>query len=131
MYLKTHRRKKDGKEHIYCSLTESVRVSKKRVVQRRVLSLDELNTTQVEAWQRTIEVIQADGVRHQLRLFSDREGRAQAEEGVAEVRLSSLEVHHPRRFGDCWLGNRIWEEAGSILGRGARVPSWRCALGKN
>jgi transposase len=112
MYLKTHRRKKDGKEHVYYSLTESIRVSKNRVVQRRVLNLGELNTTQVEAWQRTIEVIQEDGARHQMRLFSDREGQAPAEEDVAEVRLSTLEVHRPRRFGDCWVGNRMWEELG-------------------
>ena len=63
MYLKTHRRKKDGKEHIYYSLTESVRINKRRVVQRRILNLGELNTNQVEAWQRTIEVIHENGER--------------------------------------------------------------------
>ena len=61
MYLKAHRRKKDGKEHVYYSLTESIRVSKDRVVQRRIFNLGELNTTQVEKWQRTVEVIQEDG----------------------------------------------------------------------
>lgn len=112
MYLKTHRRKKDGKEHIYYSLTESIRVSKKRVVQRRILNLGELNTTQAEAWQRTIEVIHENGDRDQMRLFTDRERQAPAADDVAEVHLSSLEVHRPRRFGDCWLGNRMWEDLG-------------------
>ena len=36
----------DSKQHIYYSLCESLRVSRKRVLQRRVLHLGELNTTQ-------------------------------------------------------------------------------------
>lgn len=112
MYLKTHRRIKDGKEHIYYSLTESVRVSRSRVVQRTVLHLGELNTTQVERWQRTIEVIEEDGRRHQLRLFTDRGRYAPAADDVAEVILSSLVVRRPRQFGNCWIGCRVWEELG-------------------
>ena len=63
MFLKTHRIFKDGKHHIYYSLCESLRVSRKRVLQRRVLHLGELNTTQLERWQRTIEVVEEDGRR--------------------------------------------------------------------
>ena len=58
MYLKAHERFKDGKRHVYYSLTESLRISRKRVAQRTVLHLGELNTTQVERWQRTIEAVQ-------------------------------------------------------------------------
>lgn len=43
MFLKAHERCKDGKRHVYYSLTESLRVSRKRVVQRTVLHLGELN----------------------------------------------------------------------------------------
>ena len=75
MFLKTHERFKDGKRHVYYSLTESLRVSRKRVVQRTVLHLGELNTTQVERWQHTIEAIHEDGHRRQMRLFTDREGQ--------------------------------------------------------
>ena len=57
MFLKTHRVLKDGKTHIYYSLCESLRVSRKRVLQRQVLHLGELNTTQFKSWQRTIEEI--------------------------------------------------------------------------
>lgn len=112
MFLKTHRVRKDGKEHIYYSLCESLRVSRSRVTQRRVLHLGELNTTQVDRWVRTIEAVQEDGQRQQLRLFTDREGRAPAAEGVAEVLLSSLVVRRPRRFGECWGGCKLWEELG-------------------
>jgi hypothetical protein len=51
-----------------------------------------LNTTQLERWQRTIEVVEEDGRRHQMRLFSDRHGErkaAGAPEDVAEVLLSA------------------------------------------
>src|SRR5208282_5960201 len=113
MFLKTHERCKDGKRHVYYSLTESLRVSRQRVVQRTVLHLGELNTTQVERWQRTIEAVQEDGQRQQLRLFTDRQGQAPvAAWDVAEVILSSLVVRRPRRFGDCWIGCKLWEDLG-------------------
>lgn len=113
MYLKAHVRCKDGKRHIYYSLTESLRVSRKRVVQRTVLHLGELNTTQLERWQRTIETVQEDGRRQQMRLFTDREGQVPVDtRDVAEVVLSSLVVRRPRRFGDCWMGCKLWEELG-------------------
>ena len=124
MYLKPHVRQKDGKRHVYYSLTESLRVSRKRVVQRTVLHLGELNTTQVERWQRTIQAVQEDGSRRQLRLFTDREGQVPVRaEDVAEVILSSLVVRRPRRFGDCWVGCKLWEE----LGLGV---FWQEALGE-
>ena len=112
MFLKTHRVRKDGKEHVYYSLCESLRVSRSRVTQRTVLHLGELNTTQVDRWERTIEAVQEDGRRQQLRLFTDREGRAPAAEDVAEVLLSSLVVRRPRRFGECWVACKLWEELG-------------------
>lgn len=112
MFLKTHRLHKDGKEHIYYSLCESLRVSRSRVVQRTVLHLGELNTTQAERWERSIQAVQEDGQRQQLRLFTDREGQAPAAEDVAEVLLSSLVVRRPRRFGECWIGCKLWEELG-------------------
>ena len=113
MFLKAHERYKDGKRHVYYSLTESLRVSRKRVVQRTVMHLGELNTTQIERWQRTIEAVHEDGKRKQLRLFTDREGQVpEAAEDVAEVILSSLVVRRPRRFGDCWVGCKLWEELG-------------------
>jgi transposase len=124
MFLKAHARFKDGKRHVYYSLTESLRVSRKRVVQRTVLHLGELNTTQVERWQRTIEALQEDGQRRQLRLFTDREGQVPvAAEDVAEVILSSLVVRRPRRFGDCWVGCKLWEDLGLRA-------FWETALGE-
>lgn len=123
MYLKANRRYKDGKQHIYYTLNESLRVNRRRVIQRCVLHLGELNTTQVERWQRTIETIQEDGQRHQLRLFTDREGQAPEADDVVEVILSSLVLRRPRQFGAAWVGCKLWED----LGLGA---FWEKALGE-
>jgi transposase len=113
VFLKRHVVRKDDKEHVYYSLCESLRVSGRRVIQRRVLCLGELNTTQLERWQRSIEVIQQEGEPRQYRLFTDREGAAPPDApDVCEVILSSLAVRHPRQFGACWLGSRLWQELG-------------------
>jgi len=111
--LKRHVVRKNGKQHVYYSLSETIRINKNRTVQRRVLNLGELNTTQTEQWQRSIEVIEAEGQSRQHRLFTDREGRAPADAADAcEVILSSLSVRRPREFGACWLGSRLWQELG-------------------
>ena len=112
MYLKRRARQKDGKTHVQYAICESLRVSASRVIQRTVLHLGELNTTQLDRWQRTIEVLHEDGQRHQLRLFTDREGQAPTAADVVEVRLSTLRVKQPRRFGDCWVGTQLWEQLG-------------------
>jgi hypothetical protein len=56
--LKRHVVCKNGKQHVYYSLSETIRINKNRTVQGRVLNLGELNTTQTEQWQRSIEVIE-------------------------------------------------------------------------
>jgi hypothetical protein len=114
MFLKRRVRRKDGKEHVHYALCESLRVHSGRVVQRQVLHLGELNTTQTASWQRTLEIInEEDGTRLQRRLFTDRDGAAPVDaEDVVEVQLSSLRVRAPRRFGDCWAGCRLWRELG-------------------
>jgi Transposase DDE domain len=133
VFLKSHRVFKHGKEHLYYSLCESLRVSRKRVLQRQVLHLGELNTNQLERWQRTIEVIAEDGRRHQMRLFAERRGEqavAVAPEDVAEVLLSSLVVRRPRSFGACWIGCKVFEQLGlrefwqEALGEEAGAVPW-------
>lgn len=112
MYLKRRTRTKDGKTHVYYSIAESLRVSGHRVVQRQILHLGELNTTQIDSWQHTLDVLHEDGQRRQLRLFTDRDGPVPADPDVVQVRLSTLAVKSPRRWGDCWAGCQLWEELG-------------------
>lgn len=91
VFLKRHVRRKNGKEHVYYSLCESIRLSRGRTMQRRVLHLGELNTNQTERWQHSIEVVEQQGQRRRYRLFSDREGAAPEDASdVCEVILSSL-----------------------------------------
>jgi transposase len=113
MFLKRRTRRKDGKEHVYYSVCESLRVHGGRTMQRQLLHLGELNTTQHDAWQHTLDVLHEDGSRHQRRLFTDRENPApSAESDVVEVKLSTFAVKQPRRFGDCWVGCHAWEQLG-------------------
>lgn len=112
MFLKRRTRRKDGKVHTYYSVCESLRVHHGRTVQRQLLHLGELNTTQLDSWQHTLEVLHEDGSRHQRRLFTDREGAAPPAEDVVEVKLASFTVKQPRRFGDCWVGCHAWEQLG-------------------
>ncbi len=115
MFLKTHRVRKDGKEHVYYSLCESLRVSRNRVLQRQVLHLGELSSSQLERWRRTVEVVTEDGNRQQLQLLARREEEpavAATPEEVAEVLLGSLVVRRPRAFGACWVGCQLFEELG-------------------
>ncbi|MFO1499499.1 MAG: hypothetical protein U1G07_14070 [Verrucomicrobiota bacterium] len=108
--------RKDGKTHVYYSLCQSERVGRDRTTQRRLLNLGELNSTQVDQWQRSIHVREENGQSRQMRLLTDRDGatpQGKATPGVAEyaeVLLSSFELRRPRRVGDCWLGCRLWEE---------------------
>lgn len=135
MFLKRRTRRKDGKEHVYYSVCESLRVHGGRTMQRQLLHLGELNTTQHDAWQHTLDVLHEDGSRHQRRLFTDREGTApSAEEDVVEVKLSTFAVKRPRRFGDCWVGCHAWEQLGlrafwqEQLGESAGEVPWAKVL---
>ena len=112
MFLKRRSRTKDGKTHHYYSVCESLRVHRSRVVQRQVLHLGELNTTQLDSWQHSIDVLHEDGQRRQLRLFTDRDQSAPNDPDVVEVKLSSFAVKSPRRFGDCWAATQLWSDLG-------------------
>lgn len=112
MFLKRRSRTKDGKTHVYYSVCESLRVSRTAVVQRQVLHLGELTTTQLDGWQHSIDVLHDDGQRRQLRLFTDRDQPAPKDPDVVEVKLSSLAVKSPRRFGDCWSAFQLWCDLG-------------------
>ena len=57
MFLRKTQRKKDGKTHEYWSVVENKRVAGGRVVQRHVLYLGEINSSQAAVWRRAIEVL--------------------------------------------------------------------------
>ena len=63
MFLRRTERKKDGKVHSYWSIVENKRVAGGRTVQRHVLYLGEINSSQAAAWRKAIEVFDEDAGR--------------------------------------------------------------------
>jgi hypothetical protein len=114
MFLRATTRKKDGKEHRYWSVVENRRIAGGRVVQRHVLYLGEINSSQELAWRKSIEVLE-DGSRgpRSLALFPEDRCEGLIEDAsVVRLRLSELTVRRPRQWGACWLGLMLWQELG-------------------
>jgi hypothetical protein len=112
MFLRHKIRKKDGKQHRYWSVVENKRVSGGRVVQKHVLYLGEINSSQELAWRKTIEVLEEGEERPKtLALFA--EDRCEAvlpDESIVRLKLSELKLCRPRQWGACWLALALWEE---------------------
>ena len=104
MFVRCKRRFKDGKEHRYWSVVENVRVGRRRVVQRHVLYLGEINDIQRAAWCRSIEVVEGTSRSRQMALFpEDREAPAALDCEVVKIDVSKVSLHEPRQWGACWL----------------------------
>ena len=89
MFLRKTERRKNGKTHLYWSVVENRRLDNGRVVQRHVLYLGEINSSQAEAWRRAIEVFDEDeGRSRSLALFP--EDRCEAPQGEDVVRLAAV-----------------------------------------
>src|SRR6266852_6090056 len=112
MFLRATIRRKDGKEHRYWSLVENKRVSGGRVVQRHVLYLGEINSSQELAWRKSIEVLEDGGDRPRtLALFpEDRCAGVLPDASIVRLKLSQLRLSRPRQWGACWLALKLWEE---------------------
>ena len=112
MFLKPNKRYKDGQAHIYYTLNESVRINKRRTVQRTILHLGELTSSQHHRWRHTIDVINERCESRQMELLTEDEHhwRGGSENpDVVTLRLSSLEVGNCREFGSCWVGVKLWQ----------------------
>ena len=107
MFLRQHQRRKDGKEHSYWSLVETVRTSD-GPRQRTLCYLGELNHSAHARWQKTVEVFNEQGEYTQLRLFPA-EVEAPADPDVARVLVKQVRVERTRRLGDCYLGLELWK----------------------
>jgi hypothetical protein len=112
MFLRATTRKKDGKEHRYWSVVENRRVARGRVVQRHVLYLGEINSSQELAWRKSIEVLDEQTCTPRtLALFpEDRCEGLLPDESIVRLRLSALRLCRPRQWGACWLALMLWRE---------------------
>jgi transposase len=110
MFLRKLRVHRDGKEHGYWSLVETIRTAD-GPRQRTLCYLGELNGSAHARWQKTIEVFNEHGESTQLQLFSS-EAEVPDDPNVARVLVKKVRVERTRRFGDCYLGLELWKQLG-------------------
>ena len=129
MFLKVHHRSKDGKDHRYYSLVESVRTS--RGPQHRTLAyLGELNGSTESAWRKSVAVFNGDGTETQLELFASDAPVVPSGERVVQVVLDRVRWERPRDFGEVFLARHLWRLLGldelleERMGRGGEEIPW-------
>lgn len=109
MFLRRYTRTKNGKQHTYFALVESVR-TEAGPRQHVVAHLGELNHDQERRWQRTVVFYNRHGERQELRLFPDDDDvPAPDDPNVVRVRLDKVGWSNGRRFGDVWLARWLWQ----------------------
>jgi transposase len=108
MFLRSHRREKDGKDHSYWSLVETVRTPH-GPRQRTLCYLGELNSSAQVRWLKTIEVFNEQGEAQQLKLFPSEVEPPVDDPQVARVLLKKVRLERTRQFGACWLGLQLWK----------------------
>src|SRR5438445_9009683 len=110
MFLRKLRVHKDGKEHGYWSLVETVRTAD-GPRQRTLCYLGELNGSAHARWQKTVEVFNEQGESTQLKLFPS-EVEALYGPNIARVLVKKVRVERTRRFGDRYLRLELWKRLG-------------------
>jgi transposase len=114
MFLRAQKRWKNGKQHRYFSVVENRRTQgsgakARKVIQRTVLYLGEINDSQQAAWRKTLDVFDdGDHQTKQLALFPDDRPIPPDALNALQLRLSEMKLLRPRSFGDCWLGCWLW-----------------------
>ena len=84
MFLRSYKRRKNGKWHEYFSVVENRRVANGKTVQRTILYLGEITVSQEDTWRKTLEVFDADSCKRQQKLlFAD-------EAEIAECHINSI-----------------------------------------
>lgn len=108
MFLRPHSRNKDGKDHTYWSLVETVRTPD-GPRQKAVCYLGELNSSAQARWLTTIEVFNEQGEAQQLKLFPSHVAPPPDDPQVARVLLNKVRLERARQFGSCFLGLELWK----------------------
>src|SRR6202795_4770355 len=133
MFLRPNYRAKDGKDHIYWSLVETVRtVDGPR--QRTLCYLGELNGSAQARWLKSVEVFNEQGDVEQLKLFPSHVEVPDDDPQVARVIANRVRLERTRQFGACFLGWELWKRLEldcfyeqAMDGEGAEVPWSRVA----
>ena len=111
MFLRSTLRHKNGKPHEYFSIVENKRVARGKVVQRHVLYLGEINSSQQEAWRKTIEIFEDGQVKPRtVALFPENRVAPILGDEIVQIRLKDLQVKRPRQWGACWLACELYQK---------------------
>src|SRR5664279_2128357 len=111
MFLRPHQRSKDGKDHIYWSLVETVRTAS-GPRQRTLCYLGELNGSAQARWLKSVEVSNEQGDVEQLKLFPSHVEVPDDDPQVARVLVNRVRLERTRQFGGCFLGWELWKRLG-------------------
>ena len=129
MYLKCHKRLKDGKEHRYWSIVESVR-TRQGVMKRQLLYLGEINDAQRSQWCSALDVLDdSNGSFKQMSLFPEDRAPPPEIANPVQIRLSQMTLRHPRQWGGCWLAMELWSQLGLDGFWAPRLPDSRKGTG--
>jgi transposase len=108
MFLRPHQRNKDGKDHTYWSLVETVRTAN-GPRQRTLCYLGELNGSAQARWLKSVEVFNEQGEAQQLRLFPAHVEPPADDPQVARVLVNRVRLERTRQFGAAFLGWELWK----------------------
>jgi transposase len=125
MYLKCHRRFKDGKEHRYWSIVESVRTGR-GVIKRPLLYLGEINDSQRAQWCSALDVLDpSDGSVKQMGLFPEDRTPPPEIAHPIQIKLREMTLRRARQWGGCWLALELWSQLNLDEFWAARLPASR------
>jgi len=127
MFLKAFTRFKDGKAHPYWSLVENRRVDGGRKgVQRHVLYLGEINSSQQAAWRKTIDVFESGSTRARtVALVPEERSPAIDDDHIVRIRLDQLELRRARQWGAGWLAKVLYQKLGLVAFWSGHLPASR------
>src|ERR1700682_3929152 len=111
MFLRPHQRSKDGKDHTYWSLVETVRTGS-GPRQRTLCYLGELNGSAEARWLKSVEVFNEQGEAQQLKLFPSHIEVPDDDPQVARVLVNRVRLQRTRQCGAGFLGWELWKHLG-------------------
>lgn len=110
MFLKRLTRTKDGKEHTYWALMQSVR-TKRGPRHRTVAYLGELDASQKAGWAQLHRLLERKP-QGQGNLFDPPEDPNNLVPKHLKVNVHKVRIQHMRDFGDVYLGLTLWRALG-------------------
>ena len=109
MFLRHTDRFKDGKNHRYWSVVESVRVGR-RTFKRQAIYLGELNDSQKAGWMRAVEAFDEQGNVRQLKLFPAENAPKDDNGNIIRIKTEELRLENMRNWGEVWIGMELWNK---------------------